>query len=337
MENLTKRIVLLIAGWLLASTALAQTNIAWWSNTGEMNNLYASDGKTSKLVAADAGGGLTVSDKKIVYAKKGALYEFDGSRNKLIAQSGSLASQKSLDGNNLVYSAFEGDNAMVKLYDGASTKTIWSSGTSLVYPVDVKISGKYMVWGTQAHADNGFGHDLYIYDGVKTQNLNTLTGTSRDFQLSYDISGNTVVWGHDNYQGTISYIDVWDGKTHQEIKSTDFLYTQPKVSGKNVAFIGRKGTQYEIFMWDGKTTRQLTNSAVTKTALQLSGNIATWYGLEGDKAYTYVWDGSKEIKLSTPLTAPDYNPSFSPQVSNGSVVWQGLDSSAQSQIYIWDQ
>lgn len=319
---------------VLSAAAQAQPNIAWFNTQNDVLSVYVSDGVSSKLLAANTTGFLTVTASKVYYTgSERAIYEFNGSRSKMVATSGTFDLSKSADGNNLVYSETSSTDGLVKLYDGSSSKTIWSSGSPLLNPSDVKISGKTIVWRTQAHADNGYGHDLFIFDGSKVSNLNLLTNTSRDFQQAYDVSGNTVVWGHDNYAGTIAYIDIWDGKTHQTLKSNEYLYRQPKVSGTNVAFIGNKGSLYEIFMWDGKTTRQLTQSGFYKTSLELSGNTATWLGQEGDKIYTYVWDGAKVIKL-LPGTS-EFHPTLKPQIANGQVVWQANIGGAY-QVFFWD-
>jgi hypothetical protein len=323
--SFTKKLLSSISLALCAATASADINVIWSTFQIESSSLNAYDGVSTKEIAPQTFGG-ELSGNNIVFLDNN--YTLKQSKAGVVKQIAQLesTSEHSVDGDNIYYRK----NSIALKYNGTTTQTIWDSGTSLLYPLGVKGSGNNIVFRTQAHADNGYGHDYFVYDGANAQNLNTLTGTSRDFQLDYDISGKNIVWGHTNYAGTISYIDFWDGRTAQTIKSDTYLYSSPKIDGNNVVFVGKKGTDYEIFLWDGATTKQITNDKISKSKPRINGNMIVWQANDGTDEEIFAWDGSKIIKLTNNATDDT-----EPQVSNGYIVWTGFDGN-DNEIYLWD-
>jgi hypothetical protein len=320
---------------LFAASVSADVNVIWNNYENGVTNLYSFNGALNKLVSPDTvPNSSVVSGNTIVFQKSD--YSLLQSKASVIKEIAKLttASEHNLDGDNTYYRK---GSTLVK-YNGTSTQTLWDSGSPTLYPINIKSSGNTVVFQAQELNDFGSAHDYYVYDGVTVQNLNNVTGTSRVNQLRMDVSGKNVVWGHQNDEGTVSYIDFWDGRTAQTIKSATYLYSNPKIDGANIVFLGRKpglhGDAYEIFLWDGATTKQITNTAVFKGNPQISGNMIVWQELDsfadGADNEIYVWDGSKTIKLTNNLLEDS-----EPQISNGYVVWTGSDGN-DNEIFMWD-
>jgi Ricin-type beta-trefoil lectin domain-like len=314
---------------LFAVSASADVNVIWGSYANSKTSLSSYDGTVTKLVSADTSSA-ALSGNNIAFLNTDYSFKQSKAGVEKLIDTLTTSSEHSVDGNNIYYRK---GSALLK-YNGTSTQTLWDSGSPTLYPINIKGSGNTVVFQAQELNDFGSAHDYYIYDGVRVQNLNNITGTSRVNQLRMDVSGKNVVWGHESDDGTVSYIDFWDGRTAQTIKSSTYLYSNPKIDGNNVVFLGRKngahGSEYEIFLWDGATTKQITNSAVVKGNLQISGKMIVWQAPNGDYNDIYLWDGSKTIQLTT--NALD---DTEPQISNGYVVWIGSDGN-DNEIFMWD-
>jgi hypothetical protein len=327
--NLIKKMLCAASLGLFAAAASADVNVIWYTSGNESTILNAFDGTSTKQLSP-TGFSAKLSGNNIAFfsVQADGTYSLKQSKAGVVTEIDKveLYGEHSVDGNNTFYRKA---TSVVK-YNGTSAQTIWDSGSVLSYPIKVKGSGNTIVFQVQNHAENGYARHYYIYDGANVQNLNTLTGTSEDFQMDFDVSGKNVVWGHDNYAGTVSYIDFWDGRTAQTIKSSTYLYTSPKIDGNNVVFVGRNGTNYEIFLWDGATTKQITNSLIHKSNPQISGNMIVWQANDGTDEEVFAWDGTKVTQLTNNAT-DDTNP----QVSNGYVVWSGFDGN-DNEIFMWD-
>lgn len=120
--------------------------------------------------------------------------------------------------------------------------------------------------------------------------------------------------------------------------------TNPAISGKNVAWQGWDGHDYDIFLFDGQTTKQLTDNSYDDVlgtphyARQVNSNGAVvWSGRTGgtsSDSEIFRYDGSAVSQLTNNAYYDAY-----PQINNsGQVVWVGYDASNPNRhIYSYDE
>jgi Ricin-type beta-trefoil lectin domain-like len=269
-----------------------------------------------------------LSGSKVLLGKDSSVKLWQAGVTQEIATNAYNSTDIAIDGNNIVYRTTANE---LNLFNGTSTKQLYKSADELIYPGSPQMSGNTVVWQLGGRTVPRFDIPYMIYDGSTAKDLNTLTNTSPSFQFyDFGVSGKNVVWGHHIYPSGLSYLDFWNGTSHQTIKSTVYSYTNPKISGNNVAFVGTSGSASEIFVWNGTSVKQITSTSYPQTEPQISGNNVVWLGNDGNDTEVYFWNGTS-IKQ---LTNNDTNEAF-PRISGNQVVWVGTDGN-DDEIYWWN-
>jgi len=157
---------------------------------------------------------------------------------------GLYGSGRTMSGNHVAWSMFDGTDNEIVLYDGLTTQVLTSNDGEDDAEPDV--DGSAVTW---VHLVDGGNWDIMLYDGTSTQVLasNALEKTPPQ------ISGSTVVWGE--LTGTDGDLYVFDGATVTPLASFTLEEDEGvnpydlglRIDGSHIVWRSFDGDDYEIF------------------------------------------------------------------------------------------
>lgn len=178
-----------------------------------------------------------------------------------------------------------------------------------------KIHNGQVVWD----GSNGFGQEIFLYDGVKITQI-----SNQPPSASSQIHNGQITWVGQEPGGNDGEIYFYDGA--QIIRLTNNIYNDyaPQIHNGRVAWYGYDGHDYEIFLYDGGQNIQLTDNNYNDYSPQIHNGNVTWYGV-GSDGYDYEIFFYKDAQV-VQITDNVYT-DRDPQIHNGQIVWQ---------TFMWD-
>ncbi|ELS03461.1 Calx-beta domain-containing protein [Xenococcus sp. PCC 7305] len=228
-----------------------------------------------------------------------------------------------ISGNNVVWSAFDGNDREIFLYDGNNTLQLTNNYTDDYGP---QISGNKVVW----YGYDATDYDVYLYDD------NSIIQLTNNYPSSYyhkagwipQISGNNVTWLR-TFSSSFPYnvnpaIFLYDGNNTIQLVNNDRSdISSLKISGNTVAWIEEANG---IFLYEDNNIIQLSDNPPEDHEIQISGDNVVWmdkYNRDISENGIFLYDGNNTIQLS--------NQGFRPQISGNNVVWEEHD-----EIFLYD-
>ena len=104
----------------------------------------------------------------------------------------------------------------------------------------------------------------------------------------------------------------------------------PRISGKNIAWIGNDGNDDQIYLYDydNASVTQLSENDGYVSNPQIEGNSVVWSKYDGNDNEIYFYDGSTTIQL-TDNEVDDNNP----QISGGNIAWLSYEGEPNYRYY----
>ena len=126
--------------------------------------------------------------------------------------------------------------------------------------------------------------------------------------------------------------------------TTNYYYDMaPVVHGKDIAWYGWDGKDYEIFHWnaDEKIVHQITSNSFDDVSPVISEGMIAWEGYPAIEAEIYVWvpeitsyEGDKK-KANLQQISNNVDDDFKPVIWDKKVAWQSFDGD-DFEIYLFD-
>jgi beta propeller repeat protein len=190
------------------------------------------------------------------------------------------------------------------------------------YKRDQSIDGNLIAW-TEAMGTDG---DVYLFD-LSTSTEKKLTQGDL-FPVSTDISGPNVVWGY--YKCAtypckygISSYNIFTKQTTNLFESESVIqYTQVRIHGNNVVYIGGQDEHEQVFVYNlaTKINTQLTTALGEKFGPAIYNNTVVWSDERNGNWDIYSYDLVK--KQETAITTDEDDQKW-PDVYSNKVVYQG--------------
>jgi hypothetical protein len=122
--------------------------------------------------------------------------------------------------------------------------------------------------------------------------------------------------------------------------TTNFYYDMaPKVHGKDVAWYGWDGNDYEIYHWnaDKGGVSQITSNSYDDVSPVVWDGMIAWEGYPTIEAEIFVYEpqGEGEAGILKQISN-NVDDDFNPCIFDGKVVWQGFDGD-DFEIYLYDR
>ena len=121
--------------------------------------------------------------------------------------------------------------------------------------------------------------------------------------------------------------------------TTNFYYDMaPKVHGRDIAWYGWDGNDYEIFTWnaDEQIVRQITSNSYDDVSPVIWDGMIAWEGYPAVEAEIYVWEPNDDRTDGTlKQISNNVDDDFNPIIWNKKVVWQGFDGD-DFEIFLYD-
>jgi len=163
---------------------------------------------------------------------------------------------------------------------------------------------------------------LHSTHGAGTWTVTQLTNDSVEDYGPRTSDGRVVWYANGN-------IFLSDGTTTQQL-TTDGNNALPAISGPNVAWQHRDGSDNEIMMYDGTTTVPLTANTVPDERPEVSGNTVIWQRPVDSRYQIMYWDGSAERQVSSGGYCFFY------RLDGTSCVWREAIPGQHDDIYMYD-
>ena len=231
--------------------------------------------------------------------------------------------------NNVVWSANDGNDEEIFLYDGDTTTQITDNE---VFDSEPQVSGSNLIW-QRSDNDNVLGNsELIFYDGTETS-----IATIGSFSLPA-LSGNNVAWTESSLLGGV--ISLYDGNTTIQLPDSNAsLNPNPDfISGDNIVWSGELLGENagQILLYDGATTTQITDNDLTNIFPVVSGNNIAWTGADAsagiEDSEVFFYDGTTTIQL----TDNDVFDVLS-GISDSNIIWTSGDETAENrELFLYD-
>jgi hypothetical protein len=121
--------------------------------------------------------------------------------------------------------------------------------------------------------------------------------------------------------------------------TTNYYYDMaPKVQGRDVAWYGWDGNDYEIFTWnaDNKVIQQITSNSYDDVSPVIWDGMIAWEGYPAVESEIYAWKPARDGnpgKLEQ--VSNNVDDDFNPVIWDGKIVWQGFDGD-DFEIFLYD-
>lgn len=242
---------------------------------------------------------------------------------------------------NIVWSANDGNDDEIFLYDGNSITQLTDNEVFESFP---QISGDNLVWQQTQNdpfsINTSDGSRVIFYDGTTTR---TLASRENIIFPGISISGDSVVWvefaetqdlGLENSL-TSEGIFLFDGSDTVELSNSGFVSGSDFFSENEAVWTDRN----EIFYYDGTNTTQITQNStvVNSNPIVSEGNIAwnSFARVDGETDLTtgevFFFDGSEIIQLT--------NNNITDRVvgiSGNNVVWESGNVFGETDLFLYD-
>lgn len=212
-----------------------------------------------------------------------------------------------LDGNRLVWQAFDGLNWRIESYD-LTTGAITQLTDGALDDTDPQLSGNHILWTSHSPPEPPLSEiprpgdvpTLVLYDFA--------TGAATAVPASEGVedaslAGNLAAWRGGS--GTAADIYLYDVATGQSKRLTNDHEHQghPQTDGRLVAFTTDPGDGHtQVFVYDASTSSMLRLSSadlsVTASDPQVNAGRAVWMETDGKQWSVFLWDAyTKEARL----------------------------------------
>ncbi|NJO44636.1 MAG: S8 family serine peptidase [Oscillatoriales cyanobacterium RM2_1_1] len=233
-------------------------------------------------------------------------------------------SNPQVDGNTVVWSAYDGNDYEIYLYDGETVNQITSNNFD---DYDPQVSQGNVTWyGYPGFSDS----EIFHYNGTEV----TQVTNNNDYESNPQIDGNTIVWS--GYDGVSDYeIYSYDGSSITQITDNAFDDYDPQVSQGNITWYGYPDfNDSEIFYYDGNQVTQVTDNNFSEFNPQIDGDTIVWSAYDGvSDNEIYSYDGEEMTQVTNNNTS-DYGP----DISGGNIAWTGTDPvDFDSEIFVVGQ
>jgi hypothetical protein len=213
-------------------------------------------------------------------------------------------------GNNVVWSAYDGQDYEIYLYNKTTGITQITNDT--VDDLDVQI-GSNLVW----RKGTGTAAEIYFYDG-STQTTRRVTNNSLEDKAP-QLSGNRIVWER-VFSATDSdiYYSVDGGLTSNAVDTTGVKDTNPLISGSRFVFQRdaagvNAGDGIYLYSLSGPTATSLGKIADESTSYTLGLNDISEAGISWTRKYStesdvVYYNGSSSTVINSSTSFDDKNP-----------------------------
>ncbi|MBW4517989.1 MAG: pre-peptidase C-terminal domain-containing protein [Timaviella obliquedivisa GSE-PSE-MK23-08B] len=209
--------------------------------------------------------------------------------------------------------------------------------TSLPQGGKVQLNGVALGLGgrfTQADIDDG----RLNYAG--SGSITRLTDNSTNDAVA-GISGSNLIWN--NFEGLQNQQTIkpffYDGQANKAVQLTApgiVSAGAQGIFGSDVVWIGSNVTTNQIFLYKGATgtSTQITNGNRSATNAFISGSNLAWSSTDGQLSKAFFYNG--QTGKTTELTAPGITSASSLGVSDSRVIWQGVNSTNNVELFLFD-
>jgi hypothetical protein len=316
----TQRVLLLLAAIQFATVFLLGERV----RAQELSIVKISEDDTLYQLEPDISGSNVVWYGRLGGGKS-HIFFFDGRETFQLTDDDTSDKWPAVDGSNVVWTCFDGNDYEICLWDGDSITQITNNDEPDQWP---DISGSNVVWVHEEWPDptnNGNGFEIYMWDGSTTTRITN--NSLRDDDPA--ISGSGVVWSGRVLDVGGSHFEVfyWDGSAITPLTEGK-LALSPSISGSSVVWESsgdhdQHHSDYEIYLWDGAFVTQLTDNSLSDGSPDISGSNVVW--LTGDAAGNsdlYLWDGVSTSQI-TDTTASEREST----ISGSNLAWHARNGS----------